>query len=191
MPFIYLYTDFNSFDVTYMYPLLAIIIVAYDVFYCMYMPCYTLTNVYGLFKETYLQSVICAVISVILSVVLGLFYWPLIMLGPVFFYLTTLVYRTAIAKKRIPWFRLSSFLRRMAVVVLAVVLSVTLSTWIYADGYTQSWGTWLIHAILCALSVFLVVGIYAFLFERSATKGLVRYVKQLIQKVLKKKKQPS
>lgn len=190
MPFIYLYTDYNSLDVTYLYPALAMAIVAYDAIYCLYMPCYTLTNVYGLFKETYLQAVICAVIAIAGSLTCALIYWPLVMLGPVFYYLSSLVFRLIIAKRRIPWLRLSSFIRRMAMVVLSVVLSVALSTVVYANGYLASWWQWIFHAVLCGLAVLGIVGVYSLIFERSAVKGLFRYAKQLVMKKFGRKKSP-
>jgi len=187
MPFIYLYTDCNSLDVTYIYPLLAIIIVAYDATYCMYMPVYTLTNVYGLFKETYLQAVICAVIAISGALVGGLIYWPLVMLGPVFYYLSSLVFRMIIAKRSIPWLRLSSFIRRMVIAVISVALSVALSTAVYANGYLASWWQWIFHAVLCGVAVLCVLGAYVLIFERHAAKGIFRYVKQLLAKKLGKK----
>ena len=190
MPFIYLYTDCNSLDVTYIYPILAMIIVAYDVIYCMYMPCYTLTNVYGLFKETYLQAVICAVIAIVGSLACGIIYWPLVMLGPVFYYLSSLVFRLIVAKRRVPWLRLSSFIRRMAMVVFSVVLSVALSTAVYANGYLASWWQWILHGVLCGLAVLSVVGVYSLMFERTAVKGLFRYAKQLVMKKFGRKKSP-
>ena len=186
MPFIYLYTDGNTLDVTYIYPLLAMIIVAYDVVYCMYMPCYTLTNVYGLFKETYLQAIICATIAVAGALACGLIYWPLIMLGPVFYYLSSLIFRLIIAKRKVPWLRLSSFIRRMAMVVLSVGLSVALSTAVYANGYLASWWEWIFHAVLCGMAVLCVVGIYVLIFERPAAKESFGYIKRLLMKKFKK-----
>lgn len=193
MPFIYLYTDGNSLDVSYIYPILAAAIVAYDVFYCMYMPCYTLTNVYGLFKETYLQAVIFAVIAAGVSVALGLLYWPLIMVGPVLYYLSSLVYRLIVAKRKVPWLRPGSFFRRMAVVLVTVGLSVGLSDVLYsADNYAVSgWWTWIGHAVICGVAVLAVVGVYVLIFERSAAKGLLGYVKKLLARKLGANKKTS
>ncbi len=187
MPFIYLYTDGNSLDITYIYPLLASIIVAYDVIYCMYMPCYTLTNVCGLFKETYLQAVICAVISTAGAIVCGIIYWPLVMLGPVFYYLSSLIFRIIVAKIKVPWMRISSFVRRLIMVVLSVVLSVTLSNSVYSNGYTTTWGQWLLHAVLCGFIVVGIVGVYILIFERIAMKGILGYLKRMIIKKFSKK----
>ena len=188
MPFIYLYTDCNTLDVSYIYPILAVIIVAYDVVYCMYMPCYTLTNVYGLFKETYLQAVICAAIAIAGSWACGMLYWPLVMLGPVFYYLSSLVFRLIVAKRKVPWLRLTSFVRRMVMVTLSVALSVALSTVVYANGYLVSWWQWIFHGVLCGVAVLGAVGIYSLIFERNAVKGLFRYTKQLVMKKLGRKK---
>ena len=156
----------------------------YDVFYCMYMPCYTLTNVYGLFKETYLQAILSAVIAASIALGLGLIYWPLVMLGPVFYYISSLVYRLIVAKRRVPWLRLGSFVRRMTVVLVTVAASVVLSTLMYKpNGYViGGWWTWIGHAVLCGLSVLAVVGVYALIFERPAVKGLFGYVKRLVAK---------
>jgi len=186
MPFIYLYTGHNSLDVTYMYPILALVIVAYDVLYCMYMPCYTLTNVYGLFKETYLQAVVCAVIAIIGSVLCGLLYWPLVMLGPVIYYFSSMLFRLIVAKRKVSWFGISGFIRRMVVVILSMVVSVLVSSVVYRNGYVASWLQWIIHAVICGFSVLCIVGVYVLVFERSAAKGIFRYVRQLIGKKLKK-----
>ncbi|MBR5295382.1 MAG: hypothetical protein IKU24_02190, partial [Clostridia bacterium] len=187
MPFIFLYTDGNAMDVNYLYPILALLIVSYDVFYCMYMPTYTLTNVYGLFKETYLQAVISAVISIVLAFVLGSIYWPLVMAGPVFYYISSLIYRIFVAKRKVSWLKLTSFVRRMAVVLIMVALSVLLSLKFYANGYSEGWLLWIGQAVICGLLAVLVLGLYVFIFERRETVALFGYAKNLILKKVKKK----
>ena len=187
MPFIYLYTDCNSLDITYIYPILAMMIVAYDVIYCMYMPCYTLTNVYGLFKDTYLQAVICAVIAIVGSLVGGLIYWPFVMLGPAFYYLSSLVFRLIVAKQKVSWLRLSSFIRRMVMVSFSVALSVALSTVVYSTGYLVSWWQWIFHAVICSGAILCVLCVYVLAFEHPVVKEMARYVKQLFAKKSGKK----
>ena len=180
MPFIYLYTDYNSLDVTYMYPILALIIVGYDVLYCMYMPCYTLTNVYGLFKETYLQAVVCAVIAVGCSLLCGLIYWPLVMLGPMLYYFSSLIYRLAVAKSKVSWLKMSSFVRRMVMLLITVSLSVIISGFVYSNDYVSTWWQWIFHAIVCGMFVLGFCGIYILLFEREAFIWAFGYAKRLI-----------
>ena len=164
------------------------IIVAYDAVYCMYMPCYTLTNVYGLFKETYLQAIICAVVAVVGALVCGLVYWPLVMLGPVLYYLSSLIFRLIVAKRKVAWLSLLSFIRRMVMVVISVSMSVALSMVVYTRGYLLSWWQWTFHGAVCAFVVLGVVWVYSLIFERSALTGVLRYVKQLIMRKIGRKK---
>ncbi len=189
MPFIYLYTDGGQMDVSYMYPILAMVIVAYNVLYCMYMPIYTLTNVYGLFKETYIQAIVSALLAVVIAVGLSLLYWPLVVMGPVFYYFSMMICRMVVAKRRVPWLQLGSFFRRMAVVLITVTASTVISTVVYRPGgyAVGGWWTWVGHAVLCGLSVLAAVGIYVLIFERPAMKGLWGYAKRLIAKKFGKK----
>lgn len=182
VPFIYLYTDGNSLDVNYLYPVLAVLIVAYDVFYCMYMPAYTLTNVYGLFKETYLQSVICAAVSALAAFGLGCVYWPLVLAGPVLYYVCMLVCRVTVAKRRIAWLRLGPLVRRMAVVVLMVAAATALSMLINGAGHMETWLMWLVQAVCCGVVTLLILGVYVLLFEKNEVTRLFGYAKALIKK---------
>ena len=182
MPFIYLYTDCNTFDVNYIYPVLAIVVVVYDLFYCMYMPCYTLTNVLGLYRETYLQAVISAVISVAISIGAGLVYWPLVMLGPVFYYMSSLIYRFVIAKRNAMWLTVGRFVRRISVVILSLIASYFAASNVYGAGYTGSWITWIVHAVVCGLAVLAVVTVYVLIFERKEMKQLLKYGKTVLNK---------
>lgn len=183
VPFIYLYTDGNSLDVNYLYPVLAALIVAYDIFFCMYMPAYTLTNVYGLFKETYLQSVICAVISAVVAFGLGLIYWPLVLAGPAVYYLSVLVCRAIVAKRKIPWLRLGPLVRRIAVVVLMAAAAMALSLLMNgAGGHMETWLVWLVQAVCCGVVTLLILGVYVLLFEKNEATRLFGYAKALIKK---------
>lgn len=180
MPFISLYS--KGFDISYIYPALAVVIVSYDLFYCMYMPCYTLTNVFGYYKDTYLVAVIGAVISASLAVFMGLIDWTLIMLGPVFYYAISLVVRSIIAKKKIEWFTVSGFIRRISVAVLSIMVSYFASQYVYSAGYTESWLGWIIHGVLCGVTVLIVVGIYVVIFERKELKLVFKYAKTVLSK---------
>ena len=192
MPFIYLYTDGNSLDVSYMFPALAVLMVLYSMIYCMYMPCYTLTNVYGLFKETWLPALISAAVAAVASVGLALLYWPCAVLAPVFFYTGMMITRLYTAEKRIPWFRLGSFFRRLLAVVILVAASAVLSHVMFGEGQfaVSGWGSWIVYAAIFGVLLAVVMGVYIVLFERSAAKGLFGYAKRLIAKKLGKNKTP-
>ena len=180
MPFISLYS--RGFDISYIYPVLAVVIVSYDLFYCMYMPCYTLTNVLGYYKETYLVAVIGAAVSAVIAVGMGFVDWTLVMLGPVFYYAISLVVRTYIAKKKVEWFGVGRFLRRIFVVMLSIVLSYLASQYVYSNGYAAGWIDWIIHAFVCGISVLVFVGIYVLIFERKELKLVLKYAKVVLKK---------
>ena len=78
--------------------------------------------------------------------------------------------------------RISSFVRRIVMLVFSVASSVVLSTFIYREGYLVSWWQWIIHAISCAFAVFVVVAMYSLAFERSSVRGLLTYAKQIMNK---------
>lgn len=182
MPFIYLYTGGNTFDVNYLFPILACEIVIYSLIYCMYMPCYTLTNVHGLYKQTYLQAAICAIIAIILAVGLGLLYWPLVLLGPVFYYVSAMIWRLYVSKKHIIWLRLHDFVRRMIVLIFVVIISMVVSTCIYNQGYPDSWFLWLAHACVFLGVVASITALYVLLFERETFKSLLVYGMNILKR---------
>lgn len=187
MPFINLYTSGNTLDVNYLFPLLALFIVLYDVFYALFMPCYTLTNVLGLFKETYLQSVVCAIIATIISCAFGFIHWTFILLGPIFYYITSLFYRLLIVRRKTAWVNHLRFVRRLLVVLVMIAVYAWASFLIYQNGYATNWCLWIVQAALCGLSAVAVIGGYAILFEREETKAIFGYAKKLIKKKVNKK----
>lgn len=182
MPFIYAYTDANTLDINYMYPALALMIVIYSILYCLYMPCYTLSNVYGLFRQTYLQAVISAVTGFGIGLGFAFIYWPLVMLGPVFYYLSSLIYRTRIVKKNIKWYSPKSFLRRAAVSVLLPAFSFIASQAFYKGVYSDSWAAWLMQAFVCGIITLILTAIYILLFERNEFLSMLSYIKSIMKK---------
>ena len=146
------------------------------------MPCYTLTNVLGLFKETYKQSVVCAVIALLFSVGAGYIYWPFVLIGPVFYYSSSLVYRMIIAKRRVTWFSPRDFFRRTLMLLVVIGGSCILSARIYGQGYPASWFLWVLHACVFGFCVLALSFIYVLLFERETFQLLCSYVKNIWKK---------
>jgi O-antigen/teichoic acid export membrane protein len=182
MPFIFIYTNSNTFDINYMYPMLALLMAIYSIVYCMYMPCYTLSNVYGLFRETYLQAIISAVIGFVIAVGFGIFYWPLVLLGPIFYYLSSIIYRTWIIKKHIKWFSVRTFIRRIVVAILLPACSFFASNVFYESGYPNSWTIWLKQALACGFFTVILVGVYVLIFEREEFISLLGYGKNMLKR---------
>lgn len=190
MPFINVYTNLDTIGngISYIVPLLAILIVVYGLTYCMYMPLFTLINVYGLFKETYMQAVVCAIIGLVASIAGCFISWPLVMLGPIFYYASSIVYRAVVACKRISWMNIGKYVRRIVFALLTCIAVYLISEYVvYANGYVTSWIQWIVHGFITAGAVGAILLIYVAIFERKEIKALFGYAKNL----LKKKRKPS
>lgn len=183
MPFVRLYTT-GITDVNYIYPLLAVLIVIYDLTYSIYMPYYLISNVYGLFKETYIQSVVCAVIAVIFSVLLGKLYMPLVLIGLIFYYLSSFIYRIIVIKKKISWLSFSNLSRRIVILIIMPTIAYCLGNIITLS--INTWLEWVIMAFSSAITTILLMLIYIGLFERKEFGICLDYGKALLEKNRKK-----
>ncbi len=179
-PFVYLYTDGNSMDVNYMFPAVALLFVIYDAVYCAYSPIYMLSNVYGLFKNTYKQSLISGGIGLLLSIGLGMISWELILSGLVFYYGSSLIYRIYVLYKSVEWYDLKKVPFRLVTMTVALVLC-------YWAGnkfaiFSTSWIAWILQAVIIAAVSAGYVLIYTALAERKEFKTLLGYVKNMIKR---------
>lgn len=179
-PFVYVYTAGNTMDVNYLYPIMAFLFVLYDVVYCAYSPIIMLSNIYGLFKETYGQALISGIIGLALSIGLGLISWEYVLFGLIFYYGSSLVYRIYVLNKKVAWFNLKKIPIRMGLMLSALAIS-------YFSGerfsvYSTSWLNWILQAVIVAIASVFYVMIYTFLFERTEFKTLLRYFKNMLKR---------
>lgn len=183
LPFIYVYTGGNSLDINYMYHLPTILFVIYGVIYINYHPVYTLTNVLGLYKETYLQSIITAIVSVGIAIGLSFIDWSLVIVGIIFYYLVSLIYRTYIVKKKTGDEYLSVV---RSVSRISVSLCLTTGLWLMSyfliSSYIASWIWWFILACCTGIGVLIVVLVYSLLFERKQLKMVYNYCKSILRR---------
>ena len=101
-PFVRIYTvGVNDFD--YVNMLLAILMVISSLFSAFRIPYNVLVSTMGYFKETWLQPVLSAVLSVSLSVGLGMINYSFIIIGPIVFYILNFSYQHWKLKKLVPW----------------------------------------------------------------------------------------
>lgn len=180
VPFIYVYTNSNTLDVNYIYPAVAYGLVALAVFFCATQPYLTLTNSHGYYKETYLQAAICAIIGAGLSVGLSYIDWTLVVSGPVFFYMSTYIYRMAVAKKNIKWVSVKNSVRRLCFIIIVSAAAFAASYFFYRNGYPNGWLEWVLQAVLTAVAAAFIIGIYIAVFERKEFMVGIRYVKAIL-----------
>ena len=183
--FMNVYTDGNTLKdasgvlVNYMVPALPFLFVALFVFFCVKQPYYMLTNVYGFYKQTYLQSAISAVIGFLISLGLGMVFWPLVLLGPIIFECVSYAYRIIVAKKNLKWLSYKKSLLRFIVTVVGAAGGFVAAHFFYG-AYPVSWGEWIVQALVtvCVAAAFL--GVYTLLFERKEFLSAVGYGKAII-----------
>ena len=84
LPFIRIYTN-GITDAQYINQLLSISIIVYGIIYTYRIPYNIIISTNGLFKETWLQPLISAVISLFASIVLGRINMAFILIGPMIF----------------------------------------------------------------------------------------------------------
>lgn len=181
--FIYLYTDGNSLDINYIYDLPTILFAIYGVIFINYHPIYSLTNVLGFYKDTYLQSVITAIVSIIISIALSFIDWALVIVGLIFYFSVSYIYRTYIVFKKTKYDYL--FLGK-SVMRLIVSLFVTILSWlisyVFLNDFTGSWLMWLFVAIIMALCSLVFVFVYSFIFEKKNIFSIFLYMKSMIRR---------
>jgi O-antigen/teichoic acid export membrane protein len=178
MPFVRLYT-IGITDANYIYPILAFLIVVNTMSFSLYIPYCLMANVYGFFKETYLQAMICAVFSIAFSCIFGMVYMPLVLIGLIFYYLSSFIYRLLLINNKISWFRFEKMPRRIAVLVLF-----PFATYIMGEKFTVSvvsWMDWFIVAFLIAVAVIMFMLMYVGLFERKEFATCMEYGKDLLK----------
>ncbi len=180
MPFIALYTS-ELTDVNYIVPLLAFFIVIYSLVYCLYMPFYTLSNVYGLYKETYLQSLVTCIIALIISYVLTKYIgMSFVLTGLIFYYLISMIYRIVIITSRIDWFTLKKLPSR-----LFLYVTLPLSAYYIQQVYLNTISSWLLFiciTIIIALVTIILIILYMLIFEKNMIFELIGYGKKIVKK---------
>ena len=184
--FINVYTNANTLTdstgawVDYMYSSLPIMLSLLLIFYALKMPYYMLTNVYGYYKETYLQSAIFSVAGILLSVGLSFIDWTFVVIGPIFFYLATYIYRMVVAKRRLSWLSVFNTMRRICVIITFTAAAFIASYFFYENGYPKTYGAWILQAIITALCAIAAIGAYIAAFERDEFKETVKYGKAIL-----------
>jgi O-antigen/teichoic acid export membrane protein len=180
MPFILLYTS-GMTDINYNVPSLAFFIVLYSLFFCLYMPYFTLSNVYGYYKETYLQSIVSGLIALILSFVLSRFFSiSLVLLGLIFYYLSSFIYRLFIIQKHITWFKLKKINIRLTLLFLLPIISFYMQQKFFY--HVVSWPLFIKEGFLITIITLFIIISYIRIFEFAEIKELKVFATTILLK---------
>lgn len=182
LPFVNIYTNQNSFDTNYLFMVLPILIVMFNVFYVAQQSNLVLLDSHGKFKEFSKQSIICAIIGTAISVIAHYIYWPLTFIGPIAFYILLWMYREYISKKVFDWYNVYK-----SVIYVILTAATSFGMWyisIKLDMLTlcNSWVKWLLGAIVTASISLAILLLYSIIFEREKVISFKRYIKQVFKK---------
>jgi len=107
-------------------------------------------------------------------------YMPLVLIGLIFYYLSSFIYRLLLINSKISWFSFEKIPRRIAMLVLF-----PFATYIMGEKLTVSvvsWMDWFIVAFLIAVAVIMFMFMYVSLFERKEFATCMEYGKELFKK---------
>lgn len=178
MPFISLYT-MGMTDVNYIIPLIALVIVIYSLVYCLYMPFYTLSNAYGLYKETYLQSLITGIASLIISFIFSRYAeMPFVLVGLIAYYLFSMIYRIMIIIRHVEWFEMIKLSSRL-VFYISLPISAYYFQQVFVDN-AYSWRSFFGLTIFAVVATTAFIMLYILFFERKQFNELKGYITMFV-----------
>jgi O-antigen/teichoic acid export membrane protein len=176
LPFIRIYTS-GITDAQYVNQLLSISIIIYGIIYTYRIPYNIVVSTNGLFKETWVQPLISALISLILSIVLGRINMAFVLAGPMTFYITNALYQHFIIKKELPLLKTDKAKNHIFVSVIGICIAIIVS--VLVPSSANAIIAWIIDAVGSALISILLIVILSLIFDRKTFFNTVRYIKVL------------
>ena len=172
IPFVTLYTK-GVTDAEYMNPMLMIFMVVYGLVNIVRIPYNNTVYIKGLFKETFLQPVICAAVSVALMIGLTTIDYTYTLLGAIFFYLSNALYQHFKLPKLFEGFDNRRFWNHLAVIICGVGLSVCAS-FIFPIA-PQNFMWWIVYACITGVISLGVLFVLLLLLDRKSMKLTIDY----------------
>ena len=174
IPFVRLYTSGVS-DAEYINVALMILIVFYGLSSMIRMPYNNTVYIRGLFKQTYLQPVICAAISVVLMIVFTKIDYTYTLLGAIFFYLSNAIYQHFKIPKLFPGFDNSRFWNHLAVILVGV--GIFIAMFFVHPVSPDSFLLWVVDGFITAFFALVILFIIILILDRKSLQNTVEYFK--------------
>lgn len=175
VPFVRIYTT-GVTDINYIDFGLATMLALNGLFSAYRIPYNILVSTYGFFKETWKQPVICAFISIVISIFLGKISYWMIIVGPVIFYFLNFFYQYFKLKQMIPWM-IDSKIFSLLLISLVGIFGVMVINCIFVvpEGIIS----WIVYAVIFSMISILYIAVASRLFAKSELISLVQYIKTL------------
>jgi O-antigen/teichoic acid export membrane protein len=176
LPFVRLYTK-GAQDINYINSGLACLIAIGGLVSSFRVPYNIIVSSYGLFKQTWLQPSITAILSIILSLVLGRIEYYLILTGPIVFYLINFIYQHYKLKKIVPFLISKDIIILLAISVTGLYIAYEMIDWMpIRDGILG----WIFGGFIAIVTSLLYLLVSSFIFNRKELINSITYIKDLI-----------
>jgi O-antigen/teichoic acid export membrane protein len=174
-PFITIYTK-GFTDGNYINVLLKIFIIIFGCFYSYRIPYNLTVSANGLFKETYLQPVITAVSTLVLSITITRYNFVYALVGPIIFYAVNTFYQYYKISKLKSRLNFNHLWNHLAVSMLCVggALLFAIFVGLKTDSYLQ----WVLIALCVAGVCATIIVVASLLFDRKSFLISVKYFKE-------------
>ena len=179
VPFIKIYTSGIN-DANYIRPITAIMMCLNGILFSMKTPQGTMVVAAGMYKETRIQTTIQGLIAVIGGVI-GAYFWGLdgILTGAVLSNLYRTIDLIFFSPKYIVHIKPTKSIRRvvrnMMLFSVAVILSIVL------EFNPSNYFEWVVLAIICSVTIFSVVVLIDYIFDRQSFKDIVLRVRNFMR----------
>ena len=172
IPFVHLYTKGVS-DAEYTNIPLMVVTVLYGLSANLRIPYNNTVYIKGLFKETYLQPVICAVMALGMMVGLTMIDYTYTLVGSIFFFLANAFYQHFRLPKLFPGFDNRRFWNHWCVMVCGVALSILCFFLFPVAPSNFIW--WFIYACITGIISLVVLVALLLLLDKKSLKNTVNY----------------
>lgn len=173
MSFVKIYTKGSS-DVDYISNSLGMIICFYGLINTYRIPFNILVSTNGLFKETWKQPPISAVLSIVVSFLLGRIDFSLVLLGPLLFYLSNFIYQFYYMKSHNIEKGIDKVLTENTISLFLVSLAMFISR--ILNLHFESIFLWIIFAGISFIICFIIAVLLFMLFDKNTLTGSFKYL---------------
>jgi O-antigen/teichoic acid export membrane protein len=172
VPFVKIYTH-GATDFNYINTTLSYLLALFGMFSALRVPYNIVVSTFGFFKQTWIQPVISALFSILLSYIMGQYDYSLIMVGPIAFYIINYLYQHFKLSKLVPYLISAESFALCLSSLFGLTIALIASIYIRVPEGIFSWLYFSVISFTCAC---VYVLFSSFLFTNKLLRESVDYV---------------
>lgn len=172
LPFINLYVG-GATDAVYVDVAMMIAITIYGCFYSFRIPYNLTVSANGIFKETYLQPLVSAIVTIAISFVITRFNYVLALVGPTIFYAMNTFYQHFIIPKYVKGFINEHFWKHFLVSAISVTIFILMA--VFLPFNAPNFFIWVGFAVLTGVVNLVIVICLSFILDRKSMMNSIGY----------------